>query len=72
MWKAWVGFNISHSPGAIPFGLVYIILAIGNYACLKSSFALNTLLVVVPLIFPTLAVKYWFSIPRNAIFAGPC
>jgi hypothetical protein len=27
MWKAWVGFNASHSYGAILFGLVYGYLA---------------------------------------------
>ena len=69
MWDAWVGFNISHSLGAILFGLVYIVLAIENYAYLKSSVALNTLLIGVPMVFLALALKYWFSIPRNWILA---
>jgi hypothetical protein len=70
MWNAWVGFNASHSLGAILFGLVFIILAFENYAYLKSSAALNTLLVAVPLIFTALAFRYWFSVPRNGIVAG--
>jgi hypothetical protein len=70
MWNAWVGFNLSHSLGAILFGLFYIILTLENYAYLKSSVALNTLLVGVPLIFLALALKYWFSIPRNGILVG--
>ena len=70
MWSAWVGFNASHSLGAILFGLVFIILAIENYGYLKSSAAFNTLLVAVPLIYVTLAFKYWFSVPRNGIVAG--
>ena len=64
------GFNASHSLGAILFGLVFIILALENYVYLKSSVALNTLLVAGPLIFAALAFKYWFSVPRNWIIAG--
>jgi hypothetical protein len=56
MWNAWVGFNASHSLGAILFGLVFIILAFENYPYLKSSVALNTLLVAVPLIYVALAM----------------
>lgn len=70
MWKAWVGFNASHSLGVILFGVIFIIVALENNAYLKSSVALNTLLVGVPLIFPALAFKYWFSVPRKGIIAA--
>lgn len=67
MWDAWMGFNVSHSLGAIAFGLLYIIIALENYAYLKSSLALNLLLVVFPLAFLLLALRYWFDKPRNGI-----
>ena len=70
MWKAWVGFNASHSLGAILFGAVFAVIALENYAYLKTSAALTTLLVAVPLIYLALAFKYWFSVPRNGIIAG--
>jgi hypothetical protein len=70
MWNAWVGFNVSHSLGAIVFGLFYIVLALENYAYLRSSIALNVLLVAVPLIFLALAVRYWFYAPRNGILVA--
>jgi len=70
MWKTWIGFNISHSLGAIVFGLVYIIIALENYDYLKTSTALNVLLLVVPLILLMLAVRYWFDKPRNGILVG--
>jgi hypothetical protein len=70
MWKAWIGFNISHSLGAIVFGLVYVIIALENYDYLKTSTALNVLLLVVPLILLMLAVRYWFNKPRNGILVG--
>ncbi|MGH6628359.1 MAG: LIC_13387 family protein [Nevskiales bacterium] len=67
MWDAWVGFNLSHSLGVILFGLFYIVLALENYAYLRSSVVLNILLVAVPLVFLALALKYWFYAPRNGI-----
>src|SRR5262245_42781415 len=41
MWKAWVGFNASHSLGAILFGSLYGYFAIFNHEVLfKSPFLL--------------------------------
>jgi len=37
MWRAWVGFNASHSYGAIFFGLVYGYLALAHGALLFAS-----------------------------------
>ena len=70
VWRATMGFNASHSLGAMLFGAVIIILGLENRAYLNSSVALNTLLVAVPLVFVALAFKYWFSVPRNGVVAG--
>jgi hypothetical protein len=70
MWNAWKGFNASHSLGAIVFGLFFIIVALENYDYLKTSVALNVVLVIVPLSFLALAIKYWFDKPRNGILIG--
>ncbi len=67
MWNAWIGFNLSHSLGAMLFGLFYVVVALENYTYLRSSVALNVLLVAVPLIFLGLAIRYWFFAPRNGI-----
>jgi hypothetical protein len=37
MWKAWIGFNASHSYGAIFFGLVYGYLALAHSEFLFQS-----------------------------------
>ena len=37
MWRAWVGFNASHSMGAILFGLIYSFLAIAHSKLLFQS-----------------------------------
>jgi hypothetical protein len=70
MWNAWKGFNMSHSLGAILFGSFFIIVALENYQYLKTSVALNVVLIIVPLIFLVLAIKYWFDKPRNGILVG--
>jgi hypothetical protein len=67
MWKAWVGFNASHSYGAILFGAVYGYLALAHSAFLfQSAFLLSLgLLLLFGYIF--LAKRYWFRIPLRGI-----
>lgn len=70
MWKAWVGFNASHSFGAILFGLVYGYLALLHSAFLfQSTFLLGLgLLLLAAYVF--LGWRYWFSVPfRSAVVA---
>ena len=67
MWKAWVGFNASHSYGAILFGLVYGYLAVAQSSLL---FQLPFLLLVGALLLAGYAVLgkiYWFSVPFRGI-----
>lgn len=63
MWLAWVGFNLSHSLGAVLFGVT--VLLIGRSA---SSFAaegglFGPLAVLVSAAYLVLAIKYWFRTP---------
>lgn len=59
MWRAWVGFNASHSMGAILFGLMFGFLA---WAHAHILFQFNFLLAG----YFALGKVYWFSVP----FAG--
>ena len=63
MWKAWIGFNASHSYGLILFGLVYGYLALAQRAFVfQSPFLLAVgLMFLAGYVF--LAKIYWFSIP---------
>lgn len=63
MWKAWVGFNASHSYGAILFGLIYGYLALIQPVVLLSSWFLMPLGLVVLFAYLFLAWRYWFSTP---------
>ena len=63
VWRAWVGFNASHSMGAILFGLIYAFLALFHPALLfGSAFLLGVGLVMLAGLF-VLAKVYWFSRP---------
>jgi hypothetical protein len=67
MWRAWVGFNASHSMGAILFGLIYGYLAIAHSRLLfESPFLLIVGLAMLGGFF-ALAKIYWFSAPFTGI-----
>ncbi|WP_426197324.1 LIC_13387 family protein [Pseudomonas sp. NFXW11] len=67
LWRAWVGFNASHSLGAMLFGLVYGYLAWRHPALLQQARGL----LVIGLGFLAgmwlLALRYWFRIPLLGI-----
>ena len=63
MWRAWVGFNASHSMGAILFGLIYGFLAIAHSQLLfQSPFLLIVGLAMLSGFF-VLGKVYWFRVP---------
>lgn len=67
MWKAWVGFNASHSVGAILFGAVYGYLALLHPAFLFASHFLLALGFVTLCGYLALARRYWFRTPFRGI-----
>ncbi|MFM0245876.1 hypothetical protein PQR17_03355 [Paraburkholderia sediminicola] len=68
MWRAWVGFNVSHSMGAILFGLVFGFLALAHGQLLfRSPFLLVVGLAMLGG-YAVLGKVYWFSAP----FTGIC
>jgi hypothetical protein len=67
MWKAWIGFNASHSTGAMFIGLVNIILAIEDFSILTNSLSLLLLNIIFVLFYLFLGWKYWFNIPFTGV-----
>ena len=66
VWKAWLGFNASHSMALILFGLVYGYLAVAHRTVLYSSPYLQLLGFLMLAGLLLLCWRYWFSVP----FAG--
>jgi hypothetical protein len=67
MWNAWIGFNASHSYGAMLYGVVYGYLAIFRLDVLRTEPFLLVAGAAFLAGFAIVAVRYWFSIPRNGI-----
>jgi hypothetical protein len=67
VWKAWIGFNASHSLCAILFGLVYGYLALAHPALLFGSWFLLAVALGLLLSLLALAARYWFRIPLTGI-----
>jgi presenilin-like A22 family membrane protease len=66
MWKAWVGFNASHSTGAMFFGFILCFAALLNLHLYAGSQIIQAVTLANTLFYLWLARKYWFRIP----FAG--
>lgn len=67
MWKAWVGFNASHSLGAMLFAAVFGYLALFELEFLLSSPFLVALSLVTLASLFVLARSFWFSVPFYGI-----
>ena len=63
IWKAWIGFNASHSLGAILMAAFYIPLAVTHFEIIRESRWFSVLPVIIGISYLLLAKKYWFKIP---------
>jgi hypothetical protein len=73
LWKAWAGFNASHSTGALFFGLVNIMLATEYFSVLQHSAVLVAHNILVPVAYLLLAKKHWLNIPyAGVLIAAGC
>ena len=63
VWDAWVGFNASHSLGAMLVGAIYIPLSVSYFEIIQQSVWFSFLPVIVGLSYLVLAKKYWFRVP---------
>ncbi|MDA1349664.1 MAG: hypothetical protein O3A47_12505 [Chloroflexi bacterium] len=70
VWRAWLGFNFSHSLGAVTFGVVYLILTVSDFSVITANLLLLGLPVIVSGIYLVLAIRYWFIIPLVGIALG--
>lgn len=62
MWRAWVGFNYSHSLGAAMFGAACILLGL-TLKVYAPPRAFLFVPVAIGSLYALLAVRYWFRIP---------
>jgi len=63
IWDAWIGFNGSHSLGAMLLAAIYLLLAVQHMEVLVRSPSLLLPGVVAGMIYVWLAHAYWFRTP---------
>jgi len=72
MWDAWIGFNLSHSLGAILFGSLCIATGIAMRSMLV-AWPVFAVLVLIATIYEVLALRFWYRVPAIGIaIAGFC
>ena len=67
MWDTWIGFNGSHSLGAIFIAVFYILLATTHMEVIHETKSFILLVVLIGASYLYLAIKYWFRIPLIGI-----
>lgn len=66
MWRAWIGFNLSHALGAVLFGGLVMLLGLSWREPAPPGFIL-LLPLGVTLVYLALSIRYWFRIPTAGI-----
>jgi hypothetical protein len=66
MWRAWVGFNFSHSMGVVLFGVLCMGAGAALGAVVVPAWVL-LVLVVISFMYLVVSVLYWFRVPTAGI-----
>jgi len=67
MWDTWIGFNGSHSLGAIVISIFYILLATTHMEVIRETKSFVLLAVLIGISYLALAIRYWFRVPLIGI-----
>jgi hypothetical protein len=73
VWLAWVGFNLSHSLGAVLFGAVVVLIGRNQMSFETQACLFLPLAVIVTSAYLVLAIRYWFRTPIIGVaLSGSC
>ncbi len=67
MWKAWIGFNASHSSGAMYIGLINLFIAINYFPIIEKNIFFFVFNILTIGFYVWLGKKYWFKIPYTGV-----
>jgi hypothetical protein len=68
MWRAWLGFNISHGLGVLTVGLLFLLLATYDFKLVERIDAIRPLAIAFSAVYLVLSLRFWFYGP--AIITG--
>jgi hypothetical protein len=63
MWRAWLGFNISHGLGVFAFALLALVVALEEPGLLERAEAIALVALVVSAAYLVVALRFWFWLP---------
>jgi hypothetical protein len=63
MWRAWLGFNISHGLGVLVFGLIFLLIAAQDFKVVEQIDAIRPLSIAIPATYFVVALRFWFYGP---------
>ena len=70
LWRAWVGFNLSHALGVVVIAAVVLFHAGDDLGAAADRPWFLALAIGVPTIYLVLSVRYWFAAPTRGIALG--
>lgn len=63
LWKAWLGFNLSHSLGLILFGSVFLFISLFYFPIFAQTLIVKSCSLIFATIYFVLSIQFWFSKP---------
>lgn len=63
MWRAWLGFNLSHGLGVFVFGLLCLLIAAHDFTLVERIDALRPLTIAFAATYLVIALRFWFYGP---------
>jgi hypothetical protein len=63
MWRAWLGFNLSHGLGVLAFGGLCLLIAVHDFALVERIEALEPLAIAFSAAYLAVALRFWFYVP---------
>jgi hypothetical protein len=63
LWRAWLGFNLSHSLGLVIFGGAGITIGLLDFSIYARSILLQSCFLSIAIIYLILSIKFWFISP---------
>ena len=60
LWESWLGFNLSHSMGAMMFGGALLFAAQAHLDAFLENAVLQAVAVLIPVFYLVVAIRFWF------------
>ena len=60
MWRAWLGFNISHGLGVLAFAVLCLLIATHDFTLVQHITAIRPLAIAFSATYVVLALRFWF------------